>query len=588
MRRGSFLYRYIPVGLTLCLGVGLSIVASLIVGKWERSSNQIQFQRRIDNLTTSLQRSINRYTEVLLAIGDFYDASQLEVERLDFQLFVKRALSSYPGIQALEWAPRVFNRERLTYEQSMQAEGFFDFQITETSQLGTLVRAKERQEYFPVTYISPWEGNEVAFGFDLASDTARLLALEKARDTGEIIATERIKLVQEKKNQLGFLVFLPIYNKFQSQSLPTRRNDLQGFVLGVFRVSNVVEESLEELNYDINFYIYDQSASSDKQFLGFYDSKTKQVIASPINNIESSVSKSSLCPEPATCTRTLLIGGRQWSILFLPATTYTSNNMTWGAVATLVIGLLLTGSLFLYLSTSMAELERTRELSELKLRFFSMASHEFRTPLSIILVSAQSLETHSNELSNEQKSKNLQRIQSATKRMTQLLSDILTITRAEAGKLEFNPELFNLEQFCCQIAEEIQLTIRTAQRINFTSYGECIKAYLDRKLLRFILTNLLSNAINYSPSGGQINFLLICDSKEAKFQISDQGIGIAIDDQQHLYETFYRGKNVGNTTGTGLGLAVVKTCVDLHGGQIAVNSEIGVGTTFTVILPLIS
>ncbi len=586
MQRTLFVYRYLPMGLTFCLGVSISVIASLIVGKWEHSSSQVQFQRRIDNLTTSLQRSINRYTEVLLAIGDFYDASQLDVKRQDFQVFVKRALSSYPGIQALEWAPRVPNGERLTYEQSLQAEGYFDFQITQTDQFGRSIAARERQEYIPVTYVEPWESNQKALGFDLASDTARRLAIEKARDTGEIVATERIKLVQERKNQFGFLVFLPIYSKFSTQSLQARRDALQGFVLGVFRVSDVVEESLQELKYDVDFYLYDKSASSAKEFLGLYDSKTQQVVASPTNNAETKVGKSFLCPEPVTCTRILLVGGRQWTILFLPSTAYTGNNTTWGAAATLAVGLLLTGSLLLHLSTSRAELERTKELSELKLRFFSMASHEFRTPLSTILVSIESLEANSNELSEEQKSKNLQRIHSATKRMTQLLSDILTLTRAEAGKLEFAPELFNLEKFCYQVTEDIQLGIRTERQISFTSYGNCTKAYLDKKLLSSILTNLLSNAINYSPSDSKVYFNLSCSSKEAEFKIIDRGIGILPEEQQQIYEAFYRGKNVGYISGTGLGLAVVKTCVDLHGGQIAVDSEVGVGTRFTVILPL--
>ena len=230
-------------------------------------------------------------------------------------------------------------------------------------------------------------------------------------------------------------------------------------------------------------------------------------------------------------------------------------------------------------------LEKERELSELKLRFFSMASHEFRTPLSTILISAQLLENCTKEWPKEKTLKNIYRIQGAAKTMTQLLTDILTLTRAEAGKLEFNPEPLNLERFCQHIVEEIELSDRTKSRITFTSKNRCEQAYLDEKLLRSIVTNLLANAIKYSPSNCNIYFILSCEARKAILQVQDQGIGIPLEDRPKLYQAFQRGTNVGDVVGTGLGLAVVKKCVDLHGGSINVESEVGVGSTFTVTIP---
>lgn len=230
-------------------------------------------------------------------------------------------------------------------------------------------------------------------------------------------------------------------------------------------------------------------------------------------------------------------------------------------------------------------LEKERELSELKLRFFSMASHEFRTPLSTILVSAQLLENCSKDWSAEKKFKNLYRIQSAAKTMTQLLTDILTLARAESGKLEFNPELLDLEKLSSDILEEVEISNRLQERIIFISNCPSRQAYVDEKLLRSLITNLLSNAIKYSLDNTPIYFTITCESGQAIFTIKDQGIGIPPEDQKNLYQSFYRGKNVGDVSGTGLGLAVVKKCVELHGGSIAVESEVGVGTTFTVTIP---
>lgn len=231
-------------------------------------------------------------------------------------------------------------------------------------------------------------------------------------------------------------------------------------------------------------------------------------------------------------------------------------------------------------------LERERELSDLRLRFFSMASHEFRTPLSTILMSAQVLESSVDHWSVEKCLRNVRRISAAAKNMTQLLNDILMINRAETGRLEFHPQFLDLEQFCQHLLDEIQPTTGTEHTLNFSCQGECHRAYLDEKLLRSILTNLLSNAVKYSPQGGQIDLTLISESDQVTLQVRDQGIGIPVDEQPHLFEAFHRARNSGNIPGTGLGLTVVKKCVDLQGGTVEVTSEVGVGTTFKITLPM--
>lgn len=230
-------------------------------------------------------------------------------------------------------------------------------------------------------------------------------------------------------------------------------------------------------------------------------------------------------------------------------------------------------------------LSQEKELSELKLRFFSMVSHEFRTPLSIILGSSQLLAESGQHCPEEKKRKNLHRIQSSAKLMTQLLTDILTLTRAEAGKLECHPEAIDLESFCLNLVEDIQVSSNQRNRINLVMKGGYRRAYLDEKLLYSILGNLLANALKYSPEDKKVDFLICAESEAVIFQIKDKGSGISQEDQQKLYEPFHRGSNVGNITGTGLGLAVVKKCVELHGGEISVESALGVGTTFTVKIP---
>lgn len=238
-------------------------------------------------------------------------------------------------------------------------------------------------------------------------------------------------------------------------------------------------------------------------------------------------------------------------------------------------------------------LEREKELSALKTRFFSMASHEFRTPLSTALAAAQVLENSMDEWGNtEKRLRNLHRIQDSVRNMVQLLDDILTINRAETGKLAFNPAPLELQIYCHHFVEEMRLSAGSAYTISFICRGTPRPVCLDEKLLQSILANLLSNAIKYSPQGGSIQMVVEFLSSETsasnmvRIEVHDHGIGISSEDQKQLFEPFHRGKNVRTIPGTGLGLVVVKKCVDLHQGTIQVQSDVGVGTTCVVTLPI--
>jgi signal transduction histidine kinase len=233
-------------------------------------------------------------------------------------------------------------------------------------------------------------------------------------------------------------------------------------------------------------------------------------------------------------------------------------------------------------------LAQEKELNELKLRFFSMVSHEFRTPLSVILASSQLLKEILQEVVDESKLKNLQRIQVSARLMNQLLTDILTLTRAEAGELEFKPTPLDIEAFCLNLVEDIQASKAMPHSLQFISRGHCSRVNLDEKLMYSILSNLLLNAMKYSSLESNIYLILTCKAEETIFQIKDEGIGIPVEEQQKIFAPFYRGQNVENIAGTGLGLAVVKKCLELHQGKITVESEIGMGTVFTVSIPVIS
>ncbi|HEY9832188.1 MAG TPA: hybrid sensor histidine kinase/response regulator [Stenomitos sp.] len=233
-------------------------------------------------------------------------------------------------------------------------------------------------------------------------------------------------------------------------------------------------------------------------------------------------------------------------------------------------------------------LANERELSDLKSRIISVVSHEYRTPLTTILSSTELLEHYGHNWAEEKKQRHFQRIESSVHHLTRLVNDVLMFSKAEAGKLDFNPQHLDVVEFCRELVKELQLIAGKKHSIHFKCLGFQQDVYLDEKLLRQILSNLLSNALKYSPQGGRIQFELVFRQHTLLFRIQDEGIGIALQDQSQLFDAFYRSSNVGTISGTGLGLAIVERCVNIHKGKICVESEVGVGTTFTVTLPVIS
>ena len=227
------------------------------------------------------------------------------------------------------------------------------------------------------------------------------------------------------------------------------------------------------------------------------------------------------------------------------------------------------------------------ELTIMKNRFISMAAHDLRNPLGVISGSIQMLETYEDKLTSDKKEELLSRMKTSVKNMNALLEDTLTFTKAEEGKLEFNPSLVNLNEFCQNLISDFQV-IYSDRQIDFvnTSSRENPKLLsMDAKLLRHILGNLLSNSLKYSTQKAPVKFELNCQSDAATFIIEDKGIGIPEEKLDQLFEPFNRANNVGAISGSGLGLSIVKQCVDLSGGTIEVKSEVEVLTTFTVQLP---
>ncbi|TMH79044.1 MAG: PAS domain S-box protein [Betaproteobacteria bacterium] len=234
----------------------------------------------------------------------------------------------------------------------------------------------------------------------------------------------------------------------------------------------------------------------------------------------------------------------------------------------------------------LAAVQREKELSEMKSKFVSTASHEFRTPLATMLSSAELLEHYSESLSPAERANLLQTIQGGAKRMGEMIDDVLSLGRAESGVLKLNLGPTNLRELCSRVVSEFRIAQGKQHIITLDDRFDRPEVTMDERLLRHILNNLLSNAVKYSPPGSEVTFSLSRRDEQAAIEIQDRGIGIPLEDQPRMFESFHRASNVENRPGTGLGLAIVKKAVELHGGEIGLSSAVGSGTRFTVMIPL--
>jgi PAS domain S-box-containing protein len=226
-------------------------------------------------------------------------------------------------------------------------------------------------------------------------------------------------------------------------------------------------------------------------------------------------------------------------------------------------------------------LEKEKDLGELKSRFVSMASHEFRTPLTTIQSAASLIEKYQKTEEQDKRERHTHRIKAAVGNLTDILEEFLSVGKLEEGKIETKMSVFNVKELLEECIFDLKSLTKTNQKIDVNITGKS-DVYLDKSLLRKIIINLCSNALKFSPENSIISLVIDNQTDTFILKVSDSGIGISMEDQKHLFDRFFRGKNVTNIQGTGLGLHIVARYAELLHGQVSVKSELNFGTTFTV------
>jgi PAS domain S-box-containing protein len=230
-------------------------------------------------------------------------------------------------------------------------------------------------------------------------------------------------------------------------------------------------------------------------------------------------------------------------------------------------------------------LEAEKELNALKSRFVSMASHEFRTPLSTIMSSVDLIARYSDGPQRDKVERHVSKIRGKVRELTTMLNDFLSLDKLEQGMVRCTASELDVVHLCIELVEELRNLTKSGQEIIYNHEGTERNVMQDRQMLAHLLSNLVSNAIKYSPENKRIELTTSVANGVLQITVSDEGMGIPLEDQQHLFERFFRASNAFTVQGTGLGLNIVRKYLDLMGGTIHFTSEPGKGSVFTAQLP---
>ena len=623
----GILREHAPAAVVLLVGVVVSLAAFMIVRHYNQVADRHEFDRKAAHYLLVSHKAVGRYVETISDAGALVAGFNGQLGRWEFFEFAKERLSGLTGIQALAWVPRVEAADRAALEQRARDDGLFSFRFTERDAEGNSVEAGSRPEYAPFYYVEPFEGNEDILGVDLAVRPAYLEALERARDSGRMSSV--FAAPAEARQSVGstLMVISPVYaTEEPPRTIEARRQTLAGFAIGLLDVGTIIDTTLTMFTTPdwLDFYLLNERAGAGRRLLYYRPSRLRTNESAPVaeNQVQDGLFTSAA----------FTLADRYWSIVVKPVP---GNLVSESGVAPWGFGLvclMLTLALAVHMTSvrnrqrmiERAVAERTAELmqatasnvalekeishrkrveSELrsakeeaevanrtKSEFLTMISHELRTPLNAVIGFAEmTIYEVVGPVGDKKYREYGEDIRNSGLHLLSLINNILDLSKVEAKK-------FDLDEADEDIAEIIEETI-SMLRDRAESTGITIKTKIansfplikgDARALKQIFINLLSNAVKFTARDGHIVIGAKIDRK-GRFvaSVSDDGIGIAKSDQARIFQPFIQADSslARQYEGTGLGLPLTKSLVELHGGELKLTSGVGAGTTVKVILP---
>ena len=607
-----------PAILAVICGTVIALGGFAITRQYYHSIEERTFAAETARNADAIQEGIKRYTDAVNAIATFVTASD-RIDRWEFLRFANLTLDRYSGFSALAWVPRISHSERGAFEASVQRDGLFGLTIQETSSDDTLVRASKRLEYLPIAYLVPFEGNEDALSYDLASEPRYQGVLDLARDFGKLHATGPLVLPRASQTDTTLWLILPLYARNSAPSdILQRRNALVGFAIGVLHFDAFAKDVLgnfASVGLDLSIFDVTDKANRDPLFELGHTSGNQPTVGKPTQG--------------TTIDREFEVAGRRWLLVASQNSSkfFESTDLLPWCVA--LLASLLTGLLVQHLIASVIQRRtiervvrrRTAELSDrneqlrsevvqrqrtevdlrtakeqadaanqAKSQFLAMISHELRTPLNAIIGFSAVLSGEANlKLTPENSRGYAADIHRSGTHLLALINDILDLSKAEVGKLEMNDSVIDLRSAISNSLGMIRPRAEEAAiNVVIELPSDLPLLYADERKLKQILLNLLSNAVKFTPDGGTISIAVIEETNgDLIITVSDTGIGIAPDKIERVFEPFVQldSSLARKYEGTGLGLSLSRRWVQLHGGSLTLESELGAGTVARLRFP---
>lgn len=562
----------------------------------ERQLIAQKFDHDTDEAIRKLETSFQSYIATMYAIRSFYHSSDI-VSEAEFQSFVEYSIVTQPGIMSLEWVPIVTIDERRQIEKAFQEDGQEAFLFQQYSDEGWIASDEEWSDlYYPVLFKAPPIPNDIVIGIDLGSAPDRMEAISLAQSTGALTTSAPITLLtNEGYSDTGFLLFLAVYDEITAVSSAEWQHDVQGFILGVFRINDIVNTSLIELERNnIAMRITDMNSLNG-------------ILVDQVTDLDL---KDTLVEE-----RSLMMGDRQWYITLVATPSYIESNQSGKPIIYLFAGLLFTMLLIVLIRVMGARLTTleqivqqseklrtvnkklrltTADLSRSKLRleqnnrelkqFAYIASHDLQEPLRAVTSYVQLLAYRYKGKLDEEADEFIDFAVNGTLRMKALINDLMAYTHIDNMNKEstYIDVHIAIEVACQNLSFAIEESKATIL------YNDLPTLFVNETHLIQLIQNLISNAIKFRKAELSPIIEISCErvGNMWRFACRDEGIGIETAYRKKIFKIFQRLHYREEYPGTGVGLAICQKIVEQYGGEIWVESIHGEGTTFYFTFPI--
>ncbi len=593
----SFGRRYLPIVLSLTVGIMVSVLLYVYVHVGEQERIKNTFDKAAEDRAVSIQRALAHKLELMMSTTSFFQAVGTDISSDTFRAYVMPMITTDPSIQAIEWIPAVTQEQRASFEaqaQSVHPE-FFIKELDENKQL---IRAAQRDEYYPLYYVQPIDGNEVSVGFDLGSNVKYRDMLEHSRDNNVPMAISHVTLIPDTANQHGSVVFLPIYSRgMPIQTLSQRRQAFAGFIMGVYLVGEVLDQAMKTLEprpIDIRVYDRSQDVQEEASFLYLHpgqldDNLIEQLDEDDLNH-DATENKLKIHKE-------FFIAGRTLQVICTPAAGYhLTTGSGWQAPSVLILGLLVTLLLAVYFYNRMSHVyhmaEAAEQANDAQSRFMANMSHQLRTPLNAIIGYSELLREEAEDLDDPTVLEDIEKVYISGKYLLSLSDGILDLSKIKSGKIELHSETCKIQH----LVEEVEgiatlLAKQNGNNLAVNCPNDIGTMQTDITRLHQILFNLLNNASAVTEQGEigmNVSRESIAGKEWIQFSVSDMGGGISVQHRDWLLETLARSDVHESTSGNEsvrLGLAISAHFWQMMDGKIDIRTENGKGTTYILLLP---